>query len=287
MEINGIKIREMKDVQDVLMALETIKLGLENVSDTMNNNYNNYSSLNEDISNSVYSQKELIDGISNLQIKARDIIDNINTLNNNTKSINSNTISTIKKEFEDFDYYIKKTMSTVVNSIDLSTFKRQVENLFNDKISSLESEVRRLNSNNDNLKKLNTTIKSTLKNTSNDMYDSIDEFNRLSKVVNWKVIVSVLTGGIFLGALIMGGWGLQFFKNKIFKDEQMAISEYKEKTAAMESKYIAASELEKVAREYEIKYTTDKDGNRYIIMPSKNVQNSYKSDGDYQVWKLY
>ena len=103
MEINGIKIREMKDVQDVLMALETIKLGLENVSDTMNNNYNNYSSLNEDISNSVYSQKELIDGISNLQIKARDIIDNINTLNNNTKSINSNTISTIKKEFEDLD----------------------------------------------------------------------------------------------------------------------------------------------------------------------------------------
>lgn len=216
MEINGIKIRDIKDVQDVLMALETIKSGIENLSDDMSSNYTNYSSLNEDISNSVFSQKELIEGISHLQIKARDLIDNINTLNSNTKSINSNTINTIKKEFEEFDYHIKKSMSSVVNSIDLSTFKRQVEDLFNDKISSLESEVRRLNSNNNDLEKLNTTIKSTLKTAKSEMSDSINEFNRLSKVVNWKVILSVAFGGMFAGASLVSG--ILFYQDRILFD---------------------------------------------------------------------
>lgn len=276
----------MKDVQDVLMALETIKSGLENLSDSMSENYTNYSSLNEDISNSVYSQKELIEGISNLQIKARTLFDNYQALGKLQKEMNDNNILMLKKEFKDFDRQIKDTMSSVINSIDLSTFRRQVEDLFNDKISNLESEVRRLKSGNDDLEKLNTTIKSTLKTAKNEMSDSISQFNTLSKVVNWKVIVSVLLGGMFVGALLMMFFGLNIAKSQIFKDEQMAISEYKEKIAEMESKYIAASELEKVAREYEIKFIHNKDG-KHILMPGKKVENAYKSDTNWQVWKLY
>ncbi|MEA2018246.1 MAG: hypothetical protein U9N59_07345, partial [Campylobacterota bacterium] len=98
MEINGIKIRDMKDVQDVLMALETIKSGIENVSDDMSNNYTNYSSLNEDISNSAYSQKELIEGISNLQIKAKNLFNNYHALGNLQKEMNDNNIIMLKKE---------------------------------------------------------------------------------------------------------------------------------------------------------------------------------------------
>ncbi len=286
MEINGLKIRDMKDVQDVLMALEIIKSGIENLSDDMSNNYTNYSSLNEDISNSVYSQKELIEGISHLQIKARDILDNINTLNNNTKTINKNTIDIIKKEFEEFDYHIQKTMSSIVNGIDLSTFRQQVEKLFKDKVSSLENETRRLEINNDNLEKLNNTIKSTLKSTKAEMRESIEEFNRLAKVVNLKVILSVGFGGIFLGAILMMFFGLNIAKTQIFKDEQMAISEYKNKTSQMESKYIAANEIEKIAREYEIKFIHDKDG-KYILIPNEKVENAYKSNTNWQVWKLY
>lgn len=286
MEINGIKIRDMKDVQDVLMALETIKSGIENLSDSMSENYTNYSSLNEDISNSVYSQKELIEGISNLQIKARTLFDNYQALGKLQKEMNDNNILMLKKEFKDFDRQIKDTMSSVVNGIDLSTFRRQVETLFNEKISNLESEVRRLKSGNDDLKKLNSTIKSTLKSAKTEMSDSIEDFNRLAKVVNWKVIVSVLFGGMFAGALLMMFFGLNIAKSQIFKDEQMAISEYKNKTAEMESKYIAASELEKVARKYEIKYINNKDG-KYILMPGKKVENAYKSDTNWQVWKLY
>lgn len=287
MEINGLKIRDMKDVQDVLMALEIIKSGIENLSDSMSENYQDYNSLVSDISDSVVSQKELIEGISNLQIKAGTLFDNYHALGKLQKEMNDNNILMLKKEFKDFDRQIKDTMSSVVNGIDLSTFRKQVETLFNDKISNLESEVRRLKSGNDDLEKLNTTIKSTLKTAKNEMSDSISQFNTLSKVVNWKVLLGVGFSGMFLGAMIMGGWGLQFLKDKIFKDEQLAISSYKEKIAEMESKYIAASELEKVARESEVKYTTDKDGNRYIIIPGKNVENSYKSNTNYQVWKLY
>lgn len=216
MEINGIKIRDMKDAQDVLMALETIKSGIENLSDSMSENYTNYSSLNEDISNSVYSQKELIEGISNLQIKARTLFDNYQALGKLQKEMNDNNILMLKKEFKDFDRQIKDTMSSVVNSIDLSTFRRQVETLFNDKISNLESEVRRLNSNNNDLEKLNTTIKSTLKTAKSEMNDSINEFNRLSKVVNWKVILSVAFGGMFAGASLVGG--TLYYQDRILFD---------------------------------------------------------------------
>lgn len=286
MEINGIKIRDMKDVQDVLMALETIKSGIENLSDDMSENYQGYNALVNDISDSVVSQKELIEGISHLQMKAKTLFDNYHALGNLQKEMNDNNIIMLKKEIKDFDRQIKDTMSSVINSIDLSTFRRQVETLFNDKISNLENENRRLSNNNDKLKSLNSDIETTLKSAKRDMKDSIDDFNRLSKVLNWKVILSVGFGGMFLGAMIMGGWGITFLKDKIFKDEQLAISSYKEKIAEMESKYIAASELEKVAREYEIKFIHDKDG-KYILMPGKKVENAYRSNTNWQVWKLY
>lgn len=289
MEINGMKIRDMKDVQDVLMALETIKNGVENLSDSMTENYTNYSSLNEDMSNSVFSQKELIQGISHLQIKARDIVDNINTLNNNTKSINSNTISTIKKEFEEFDYHIKKTMLNVVNELDLSEFrqqfKQQVEELFKDKISALENEVRRLKDGNDYLNKLNITILQTAKSTKIEMSDSIKEFNRLSKVVNRKVISFAVFSGIFVGAISMMFFGLNIAKSQIFIDEKIAIEDYNSKTKEMESKYIAANELEKAARKYNVQFLENKEG-KYIVIQDKNVERSYKSDEGYQVWVI-
>lgn len=277
---------DIENFRQAVQRFDELIVELERTDDKLSSNFERYITLSDTLGDSVHNQRGIIEAIDNLMIKGTNIVDNINTLNNNTKTINKNTIDTIKKEFEEFDYHIKKTMSSVVNSIDLSTFKRQVEDLFNDKISSLESEVRRLNSNNNDLEKLNTTIKSTLKTAKNEMNDSINQFNTLSKVVNWKVIVSVLFGGMFAGALLMMFFGLNIAKSQIFKDEQMAISEYKNKTAEMESKYIAASELEKVAREYEIKFIHDKDG-KYILIPGKKVENAYKSNTNWQVWKLY
>jgi len=236
MEINGIKIRDMKDAQDVLMALETIKSGIENLSDSMNENYTNYNSLNGNINNSVYSQKELIDSISHLQIKANTLFDNYQALGKLQEEMNDNNILMLQEEFKDFDIQIKNTMSSVVNEIDLSTFSQQVETLFKNRISNLESEVEKLNSGNDNLKKLNTTIKSTLASAKNDMNDSINQFNTLARVVSWKVILSVGFAGMFAGALLMMFFGLNIAKSQIFKDEQMVISYYKEKIAEMESK---------------------------------------------------
>lgn len=277
---------DIENFRQAVQRFDELIVELERTDDKLSSNFERYITLSDTLGDSVHNQRGIIEAIDNLMIKGTNIVDNINTLNNNTKTINKNTIDTIKKEFEEFDYHIQKTMSSVVNSIDLSTFRRQVETLFNDKISSLESEVRRLNSNNNELEKLNTTIKSTLKSAKAEMSDSIEDFNRLAKVVNWKVIVSVLLGGMFVGALLMTFFGLNVAKSQIFKDEEMAISEYKEKTASMEAKYIAASELEKVAREYEIKFIHDKDG-KYILMPGKKVENAYKSNTNWQVWKLY
>lgn len=277
---------DIQQFREAVQRFDELILELERTDDKLSNNFERYITLSDTLSDSVENQRGIIQAIDNLMLKGTSIVNDINTLNNNTKSINQNTINTIKKEFEEFDYQIKDTMSSVINSIDLSTFRRQVEDLFNDKISNLESEVRRLKSGNDDLEKLNTTIKSTLKTAKNEMSDSINQFNTLSKVVNWKVIVSVLFGGLFAGALLMMFFGLNVAKSQIFKDEQLAISSYKEKIAEMESKYIAASELEKVAREYEIKFIHDKDG-KYILMPGKKVENAYKSNTNWQVWKLY
>ena len=231
MIINGINVRDIRDAQDILMALETIKIGIENVSESMSENYTNLSSINKDISNSVSSQKGLIEGISILQIKSNDIIKNINILNNNTKSINNSTIDnlqiksndiikninilsnstldTIKKEFQDFNYQIKRSMSIVISKIDLSEFQNQVETLFNDKIASLESEARMLKNANDDLEKLNTAISLALRS-------SIAEFNRLSKVVNWKVISGTLGLGVFMGASL--ALGILFYQDRIIFD---------------------------------------------------------------------
>ena len=202
MIINGINVRDIRDAQDILMALETIKIGIENVSESMSENYTNLSSINKDISNSVSSQKGLIEGISILQIKSNDIIKNINILSNST-------LDTIKKEFQDFNYQIKRSMSIVISKIDLSEFQNQVETLFNDKIASLESEARMLKNANDDLEKLNTAISLALRS-------SIAEFNRLSKVVNWKVISGTLGLGVFMGASL--ALGILFYQDRIIFD---------------------------------------------------------------------
>jgi len=276
MEINGIKIRDIRDAQDILMALETIKLSIENISNNLDKNYKNYNSINKDIANNVILQKELIESISHLQIKASDIIDNINTLNSNIKSINNNTINTVRKEFEEFDRQIKSTMSDAINSIDLSTFRKQIQSLFEKKIVSLEAEVERLKNNNNNLKKLNVYIKKTIRNEKEDISNSIDEFNRLSKIMNWKVILSVGLGGMFAGAILMMFFGLNIAKKQIFKDELNAIKKYEN-----------ASKFEKVALKYGIKLIVDDQGNKNIVIPSKKVKTAYKSQANYFVWKLY
>ncbi len=285
MEINGIEIKDIKDAQDVLTALETLRLGIEILSDSMNENYTNYNSLTVNINDSVHSQKELIDGLSHLQMKAHALSDNYQALSRFQKETNDNNILMLKKEFKDFDRQIKNTMSNVVNEIDLSIFERQVETLFNDKISILENEARRLKSNVDDFEKLNTTIKLTLGNARDGMNNSINQFNALAKSTNWKVILGVGFTSIFAGALLMMFFGLSIAKSQIFKDEQMVISDYKEKIAKMESKYIAASKFEEVVREYEVTFIHNEEG-KYILIPNEKVENAFKTRKNWQAWKL-
>jgi len=286
MEINGLKIRDMKDVQDVLMALETIKLGLENVSDNMDNNYKDYISLNYNIADSVSTQKGIVEGISHLQIKGNDLLKYLEQLNNNVKIVNNKSISNLKEEFSNFDMQIERTLSTVINGIDLSRFRRQVETLFNDKINSLENEVRRLKRNIDYLYEINNKLDKTIDYNKDNLIATINDFNELSKLVNYKVVIGSILGGILMGGILMGGFGISFLKDKIFNDEQIAIEKYNYERDRLEQKYIKASKLEQQARKYNINYVTDNDGNKYITVPANKVEETFLSNANYQVIKL-
>ena len=274
---------DIQQFREAVQRFDELILELERTDDKLSNNFEKYITLSDTLSDSVDNQREIIQAISNLMLKGTSIVNDINTLNNNTKSINQNTINTIKKEFESFDNNIKNTMSSVVNSIDLSTFRRQVETLFDHKISSLESEVKRLNSGNDELDKLNTTIKTTLKSAKTEMSDSINEFNRLSKVVNWKVILSVLFGGMFAGALSIMFFDLNILKSQFLKKEEMALESYRLELEI----YKDARGLQKFLfdNKIDIKYGNFSDtGEPYVLINKKFYDKSWVTQsGDFVV----
>jgi len=223
MEINGIKVSNIKDAQDVLTALQTIRYALENLSDNMNTNYDNYNNIVDNLDNSTEVQKGIIDAISTLQINTQKLFNNHEKLIDTQNEINENSKSTLQREFIKFDAQIKNTMSNVINSIDLFEFRQQVKTLFEEKINSLEKEVVNLHDINTNLEILNNQIISnskaaktemikSIRDTKNEIDNSIKEFNRLSKMVSWEILFVVGFFSMLFGALVACGLDLSIFK---------------------------------------------------------------------------
>jgi len=266
MEINGIKIRDMKDAQDVLVALETIKIGLENLSDNMEKNYNDYSSLNKNVSSSVNTQKEIISSISNMQIKSINILKDIDTLSNDIKSANTSVLGEIETKIQDIKYTLKKAVGSVINDMDMSVFTKQVNKLFDRQINTLNIEVLRLKDTSDNLDKindstratnkqintlvkdtqaqifenvhaLNSTINKTLQNTQEQINSSINKINKVSKSLTWWKAAAVFIIGIGLGASIMLGYGLKEAKPLFYSDLIKAKKQLQLTRTALQQRY--------------------------------------------------
>lgn len=266
MEINGLKIRDIRDAQDVLMALETIKLSLENISDSMEDNYNNYNSVVASISKSVTKEKEIIQAINDLQIRSANLLKNINILNDNTEVISKNTISSLKSEFDRFERGIRTSASEALNSVDLSEFRTQIEKLFEEKISGLESEVNKLDRNNIKLETINDEISDTIKEqkekfTENieslyhEINSSIKKFNGLSKSLGWKSIAASMLGGAFIGAFVMMFFGPHISKQKFYSDQVQAKKKYEKSKPDMERRRRKLEGFVKFANDHNINFT--------------------------------
>ncbi len=212
---------EIDNFRKAVERFDELLVELEIVDSRLSTGLDNYKNVDNNIDKNMISQKEIIDNINKMQKKANNIIDRIDTLNINTEMINDNTVKVIKKEFGNFDNTIKTTMSNAINSIDLKIFQTQIEGLFASKINTLKNEIKKLEI---------TNVK--LKNIKNNMNNSIDDINKISKVVNWKIIVSNVFGGFFFGAIAMSVYGLPLLKKAVFKNEiaakQKYISERKE-----------------------------------------------------------
>ena len=77
LEINGMKISGIKDVQDVLSALATINAELENLSSTFEDNYIKYDKINQDSIQNYQKQSDIIQAITTLQSKSKNIYDEV------------------------------------------------------------------------------------------------------------------------------------------------------------------------------------------------------------------
>jgi len=266
MEINGIKIRDMKDAQDVLTALETIKLGLENLSDNMEKNYSDYSSLNKNIDSSVNTQKEIISSISSMQIKSVDLLKNIDTLSNNIESANTSVLKELETKIQDIKYTLKKAVGSVINDMDMSVFTEQVNKLFDRQINTLNIEVLRLKDTSDNLDKindatratnkqintlvkdtqaqifenvhaLNSTINKTLNNTQEQINSSINKINKVSRGLTWWKAAAVFVVGAAIGAGVMLGFGLKEAKPFYYSDLIKAEKQLQATKTALQQRY--------------------------------------------------
>ena len=121
MEINGLKIRDMRDVQDVLMALETLKSGLENISDKFDTNFDNYQYLSDTTNDNITKQSEIISAIGRLQ--------------NNIRLLQNNYEENLKKEDQ------LKNWNATVLEVMLKKFEDDLEKLLNETINNIDSKI--------------------------------------------------------------------------------------------------------------------------------------------------
>ena len=246
MEINGINIRDIKDVQDALTAFSTLNAELENLDDSMTENINDYQSLTT-------NQKEILAAINSLQINSTKIKDDlvefgndlptfINQLNDKMKSSSSrviqqteqsldeakisinNDFQRLKNKINDLESTNLKAIEKAIDSVNFTQVEKAINNQIarqqkklNSNISTLDSSIDSINESSKNLKQIQKNINV-----------SISNFNKVSRTLTaWKT-VAVLTVGAVFGAAIMLVYGLSearpFYYQNLIRTKQ----EYKQ-----------------------------------------------------------
>jgi hypothetical protein len=325
MQINGIEIRDIKDAQDVLMALETIRGAIEVLSESMSDNYNGYSG-------AVSNQTEIIESINHLMIESKKIIDNINILNNNTKIINKDTVSKvnyvskeiIEKIESEREWFIKEfdsTLQSKLDSIDKDNFTNQANKIYRE-LSYLNSQIledskalkENLTKNSQTLEQsVNKSLKSIKEEISSDLNSLREEKIKVFKrptIIGYVLVALVSTFvGSILGAYMKFDFVVSYIVPKAINNANKELSS--KEINIERRKYELEKREQEVEREYKkfktiynlytflqknnIKplssgYTThngDKDRRLpYISFESKRIESIYPKD-DYSLYVTF
>ena len=197
---------EIKNFREAVQQFDNLIINLKRIDKKMSDNFKNYNSLNTNFDNVMNEQKLLTDNIQNIQSESFNTIDIMKSIYANIGLSYTNNLSNLKTELEKFNNSINNTINESINNIDISNVSRKIEQLLDDKIKTLELENIRLQNLNNNLekkikaneKKVNTIISQT----DTQVNESIKQFNKMSKVVNWGILASVGGGGLAVGILI-------------------------------------------------------------------------------------
>jgi len=230
--INGMKIRDIKDAQDILSAFFVLNNELENISTVLLNNVDNYKALST-------SQKDTLNAINAIQIntnKTSDkILDLVNNLPTHIKGLNTNFEENIKeignilnKANNNFLMQIQslknendKAIKKAINAIDLDRFHSQIEGFFDEKIQNLQQETIKLKANNNTLKIIN-----------NDFEIINDDFRKNIKAfdgINTKAIIGTAGVSFLFGVGLVSGWAYWYIQShSIIKYEQVQKIQEKE-----------------------------------------------------------
>ena len=198
MKIDGINFKEITDIQDLLVVLDTIKVQFEILSENLNENHNNYKLVEKDLFNNNKVIENVIKSIFEVQFKMSDLISNIDTTNLSILSSNDKFILELKNNINTFSYETTKKFNDAVNLIDSEKLSKQLEILFNQKIVNLEKEIVRLNRINDKFKTNNDDLNEKLNDTNEHVVETINQFNKMAKITEIKSMVAAAMIGWIL-----------------------------------------------------------------------------------------
>lgn len=191
MKINGMNIEDIKDAQDILAALETIRLSLENLSGDLAKNYDEYTNLNNDINNNITTQKDFIYKVENLQSLEKNIMDNLTKIDNNLKT-NSKKI---KSNLDDTFMQIQNLLNNAIDNIDTNKITREIQEILQKKIVYLNDEA-------DNIKTITDKLKQQtdkLKEQENELHNTINELDYRFENINFLFISIAFILGLSIG----------------------------------------------------------------------------------------
>lgn len=291
-EINGMKIGDMKEIGDVLVALNTIQLSLENVHESLVKDYDDYAELNKDIENQIITQKSTMEAINQLQAIGKDMLNEFNNLSDDVSDKLTKKLDNFRNNINKNIKTINTTLNTELGNIDLSKLSETVLTLFENKVKELEIQKNEI-----------TKIVTDLKISKNELISTKEDidtsFDNFAKLFNKKVelnknhiitsiedlsiisnkIKPILLVSSFIAGLSLGSFGVLFFGLSQVKEK------YLEKEVIRKEIYVNnPSELDLKSAEYGLFYKSQK-GKHYFAIPENKVKISTKNNGLY-FWEL-
>jgi len=244
MEINGLQIRDIKDIQDALTAFATLNAELENLSDSMAQNLGDYKSLTT-------NQKEVLNAINQLQINSTSARDKIIELLKELPKYLDDMKSSFKSDANSIDAQIKATLSSFEQNMQSSLLElnRKLKELDRENQESIKTAINSINykqvqkhinqtvkqaeykliNSLDNFTKVIRAIKETkreIESVSYELNDSVESFNSAVKSMNWVKSIAYISIGAVIGAAAMLYFGLQEAKPLYYADIVQKQKEY-------------------------------------------------------------